>query len=330
MKLLSFVIAGLLLLVLCMPVSATLLNCTAVVPTDYNGDVYQDIFTLKTSYLFQPPTGNVIPLVTFAYDTTPSPTTPVYFKFTQAHGEQITGSIVADTGYLYGRINTTFDGGTSGLGSNYFNLYYLMSSTSFFYVYANSTNKYYLVAIDTTRFNFNPQEVSRSGTVGQVDIDTTNDAYIEITGKPYDNPIVKVELVGSGLNTFHGQTFYEPLQTIQGHVSDTETYAKNQSPDNIGGWIDYLIKLISNILSVAMKLATYAAGFGVFIIAGAGFLLLGKLFLTAWVAYTIVTAILSLNSDFFSTIKKIVQYQTKFLKFFMEIFGHVKDIVKWW
>lgn len=319
------------LILLISSVSAALINTTIVTPTNYNGEVSSSGLLDTYSYVFEPGTNNAI---VFQEIVLSRPgfiqNTPIIFKLYLADTTTITGKINTTTGYLSGKVVSSFDSGTTSTsGSNFYNIRSLIYPVNLVYLYANSTGIYYLALVESTRVNYAPFAITGKN-LGSLDLDTTADAYIAITGKPSDNPIVKCDY--SAAYPFTILTYYEQKSALAAHENTAAIIGDTGALPADRDWVGKLLELIGLVLNAAYTIIVVAATLAVYMVTGFAFLLLAQVFLTLVAAYTIIALVMSFydSDDLFKSIGSFIKREMKLFRFFMDIFKWIKTILKWW
>ena len=143
-------------------------------------------------------------------------------------------------------------------------------------------------------------------------------------------------------NPIYKCNFYSTkIFTITTYAESLDDYTKNLE-DAIGTgvcegnyWyclLEWIFSPLRNAINDLSTLAGYVKGFYDGTFALAGFIFSVKIFIGLNAFYTAIAIILSIedSDDLFKAFGKFISYERKLLRFYMEIFKAIKNIIKWW
>jgi hypothetical protein len=195
----------------------------------------------------------------------------------------------------------------------------------------DSDGNYYLVS--DSENNLLAMEYSASWRTSRIIgarylINTSTTSYI-----PIDNPATNPIRSASYSTTASGGTItlaFTTQETTQTQIDK----AKNDQDTNTGqlNWWDSFVDLAHRIIDVAIKMVAFAATLSSYLFTGIAFLFMAQVFLVIVATYTVINVVMSIHDsdDLFRSFAKFWRRELKLLRFFMEIFGWVKQIIKWW
>lgn len=313
------------LLLIALPASAALINGSIILGNTPGTSVHLAYPSDPTSYFaYNAPSGEVIAFQQYNLQWTEGTTT--YFTLTRSDGSTIAGSFnLHTTSLIEGLQIATITDGTT-LTETYpripgFNAIYPKDIYGIF-VKSNVSADYYFVLTTSTG-----AVVSNQFDVGApFDLDTTRDAYITLVELPSAIPVIKSSTQNNNAGTFLTYVAHTPI------ASFVYSVINSNNPAVIESQLDRLLRLVSDVMLKIGELATATISFSGMLMALVVFLYLPQIFLTIVVAYTIIAMILSIHDsdNLFKSMSKFMRYEMKLLRFFMEIFRNIKDVIKWW
>lgn len=326
MKSRIFLVAVLILLLLVPFASAEILNTTILLATDYGGEIHLgNAMETDTAYTYSPPDYNTIVFTTI-YQRTEGQT--LTWELIRAGASSITGTIeTKPAGWASGDLILSVDGGSSATLS-YLKLAFLMYNPTVTLFFVKGDAGYYFVIADNSRFNYAVGGNLFRPVVAPFKLDTDTDCYLGISDKLSTNPVVEIKVVPSVNGNYYIMPYYE----LVSDVKDAEEYTEMVQESGEIGFFNSLLKILSTILSGALEIGKYAVALLLFFSSFGAFILGVKIFVGFNALYFAFAVLLSIedSDDLFKSFGKLVSRMRKLWKFYMEIFGWIKTIIKWW
>lgn len=287
-----------------------------------NNAIIKEFGYAHATYNYEP-TGYAIVYV----EVTPlSEGTTTEFVFTQNDGSTITGHLILDpVDWLNstGTQTVLLDGGTSTTNT-YARIpvlgWHFPAMYNMFFFRENTTNDYYFVATKE-QFDFNPSSVPWSFNTDEV-------AYLAIAGNISSNPITSVYFVNSLQGNFDvvsGTSSFSGWDESIGQPSDACGLL------DIGCHLKKVTDFLKSIIDAAFEIGTFIS-VPLSILRELGVFLLIKTFIGFNVLYLSLSVLLAIedSDDIFRAFGSLVSRVRKLWRFYMEIFGWIKTIIKWW
>ena len=306
-----YILLVLCLLLIALPASAALINASVISNTLKSVSLGEEFG--GSSYAYTAISPSVVQELKVSSYTEAVPTIIILTLNDQS---TITSSISTQSTSLFTRLQTvSITGGSTATEST---LSFLYPVNRLFFAESNTTPKvYYFVIADLNKF----VDLNNA----YFDIDTGTDAILTLSTRPSSNPITKVSISAPG-GRFSGSLY----------TTTVDSLVKSENEPLSGGGGNYdVLSLIGKIFAVITGMADFVAASASYVISIGGlaiFLFSAKTFMVVVVSYMIITLILSIHDsdDMFKSIGKFFKYQLKLWRFFMEIFGWVKETIKWW
>jgi len=321
-----FLVAILILLLVPCVVNAEIINTTVLLATNYGGEVHLgDATTTSRSYMYTPPDDNMIIFTTILQQ---SEGQSLAWSLTRAGGSSITGTIeTVSTGLLSGNLIMSVDGGGTATISytKFLSLMYNPTVTMFF---VKGDDYYYFVIADNSRFTYSVGGDVFHPVVAPFKLNTTSDCYLQLSGKPSTYPVVEIDISESREGLYYIMPYYE----LVSDVANAEEYTEDVQESGELGFFDEFLKFLRMVIATAAEIGAYAVGLMFFFASFGAFILSLKIFIGFNALYFAFAVLLSIedSDDLFKTFGQIVRRMRKLWAFYMEIFGYLKTIIKWW
>jgi hypothetical protein len=319
-------LAMVLILLLVPCASAEIINTTILLATDYSGEVQLgNAMETDQMYTYSPPESAMIVFTTI-YQRTEGQT--LSWELTRAGESSITGTLKTEsTSLISGDLTLSINGGSSATLS-YPKFLWLMYNPTATLFFVKGDDSYYLVIADNSRFTYAVGGNVFRPVVAPFQLNTTSDCYLEVSGKPSSYPVVELLVVPSVDGNYYVMPYYEQISDVR----NAEEYTEDVQESGDIGFFAAILKILGTIIDGAVQIGTYAVAL-LFFFASLGAFLLGiKVFLGFNVLYFAFAVLLSIedSDDLFKSFGNLVSRMRKLWKFYMEIFGWLKQIIKWW
>jgi len=323
-----FFILAILLLVPC--ASATVINTTVLLTTNYGGDVHLGTAQSQTGqYLYSPPENNMIIFSTF-YPKNEGQS--LNWILTRNGGSDITGSVrIESTGLFSGNTIATINGGsTSTVGYSKVVLLKYNPPMTMFYV--KSDTAFYLVIADNSRFNYAVSGDIYHPVYAPFLLDTDIDCYLQLSETPTTYPVTRLTVNPSSSGEYTVTPYYESIQAAEQAEIDTTNVQQSVSS---GGTLSFLTSLVNLVLNavklldgLSKSIGSFVSVFGIIL----AFIFAAEIFIGLNALYIAIAILLAIedSDDIFKAFGAFYRRMMKLFRFYMELFRAMKDILKWW
>jgi hypothetical protein len=328
------------LIILCLLIiggaQATVINGTVLLTTNYDNQLemmWSDSFTTK-EFSYSAPSGDAIVMTGIEYYTEGE---TINFRFVRPTSSDITGSVtLTSTGLFSGVETLKIDGGTTSTISYWkIPLYPVYPSNNIYYITTGTA--YYYVVTDSSRFNFAVSGDIFHPVYAPFNLDTDKDAYIQVTGNPYDSPITQVILTPINSGTYTAATYFESIPALKEAVEYTNS--TQQAYGESGFDLSFFKKLIDIIYSAYKQMRdffTTIVALSTWIMAIGYFLFAAKILVGSVVLHLFINMVYCMSkhmggvNDLWFAFLEIIDNERKLLAFYKGIFVFIKDLIKWW
>ena len=319
-------LVAILILLLVPCANAEILNTTILLATDYSGEVQLgNAMETDQMYTYSPPESAMI-IFTTIYQRTEGQT--LSWELTRAGESSITGTLeTKSTSLISGDLILSINGGSTATLS-YPKFLFLMYNPTATIFFVKGDTSYYLVIADNSRFTYAVGGNVFRPVVAPFILNTTSDCYLEVSGRPSSYPVVEIKVVPSVDGNYYIMPYYESISD----VGSAEEYTEDVQESGDVGFFAAILKILGAVYAGALQIGAYAVALLFFFASFGTFILSIEVFLGFNVLYFAFAVLLSIedSDDLFKSFGKIVRRMQKLWRFYMEIFGYLKTIIKWW